>query len=30
MGFFDKVKNMFIDDEKDDDVKVEQVKKEVT
>lgn len=30
MGFFDKVKNMFIDDGNDDDVKVEQVKKEVT
>ena len=30
MGFFDKVKNMFIDDEKDEDLKVEQVKKEVT
>lgn len=30
MGFFDKVKNMFIDDGNDDDVKVEQVRKEVT
>jgi len=30
MGFLDKVKNMFIDDGNDDDVKVEQVKKEVT
>jgi len=30
MGFLDKVKNMFIDDGNDDDVKVEQIKKEVT
>lgn len=30
MGFFDKVKNMFTEEVEDDDVKVEQIKKEVT
>ena len=30
MGFFDKVKNMFTEEVADDDVKVEQIKKEVT
>ena len=30
MGFFEKVKNMFTEEVEDDDVKVEQIKKEVT
>lgn len=30
MGFFDKIKNMFTEEVEDDDVKVEQIKKEVT
>ena len=30
MWFFEKVKNMFTEEEEDDDVKVEQIKKEVT
>lgn len=30
MGFFDKIKNMFVEEGNEDDVKVEQVKKEVT
>lgn len=30
MGFLDKIKNMFVDEGSEDDVKVEQVKKEVT
>ena len=30
MGFFEKVKNMFTEEVEDDEVKVEQIKKDVT